>query len=238
MHFKIIAFILDRMKENNIHQEAILALHYLPNLDYFASILYFDKIIIDTYEHYEKQSYRNRTEILTTQGKMSLTVPVVKQSGKQVMQEVQIDYTQKWARHHWRSICTAYGKAPFFEHYAHYFEPFFHQNFDSLTQLNWQILTLCLNILSISKQITLSDHYIKESTQKQQIDLRTYLHPKNNTQNQRLFGIPSYIQVFGKPFVANLSILDLIFCEGPNAKQLLKQSIIKNNYSPKVSFLV
>ncbi len=226
------------MKENSVNQEAILALHYLPNLDYFASILYFDKITIDVYEHYEKQSYRNRTEILTTQGSMNLTVPVIKPNGKQAMKEVQIDYTQKWTRHHWRSICTAYGKAPFFEYYAHHFEPFFHQDFDTLLQLNWQILTLCLNMLGISKQILLSEHYIDENLTNEQIDLRKYLHPKYNTQNQRLFGIPSYTQVFGKPFVANLSILDLIFCEGPNAKQLLKQSIIKNNYSPKISFLV
>ncbi len=226
------------MKENNTHQEVILALHYLPNLDYFASILYFDEILIDVYEHYEKQSYRNRTEILNAQGKISLTVPVIKSRTKQTMKEVQIDHAQKWARRHWRSICTAYGKAPFFEYYANYFESFFNQIFDSLAKLNWQILTLCLDILDISKQITLSEHYIQENTKNQQLDLRAYLHPKHNAQNQRLFGTPSYIQVFGKPFVANLSILDLIFCEGPNAKQLLKQSIIKNKNIPKTSFLV
>jgi hypothetical protein len=216
------------MNTEKVSKEAILDLQYLPNLSYIACLLYFDVIHIDLYEHYEKQSYRNRCEILTTHGKMSLTIPVVKSQGKQIMKEVEIDHQQKWLRHHWRSIYSAYGKAPFFEFYVIYFEPFFQKEYTHLAEFNLELLTLCLKLLGLSKQIVLSTNYINKPSNERFWDLRSEIHPKRLIEEKRLFGIPAYQQVFGKRFVANLSILDLIFCEGPNAKQLLKESLVIN----------
>ncbi len=221
-----------------IHKEIVLDLQYLPNITYFCYLLYYDTIHIDLYEYYQKQSYRNRCEILTTHGKMGLSIPVIKPQGKQTMKSIEIDHSQKWMRHHWRSICAAYGKAPFFEYYADYFKPFFEQPVTHLAQLNLNLLTLCLKLVGISKQINISDNYIEEPQRDSHLlDLRGKIHPKTTMKEKGLFGTLNYQQVFGKSFVADLSILDILFCEGPNTKHLLKESVIQNKHNLKVHLL-
>lgn len=226
------------MDNKPIHQEVILDLQYLPNTNYFICLLYFDTIHIDIHEYYEKQSYRNRCEILTTHGKMGLSIPIIKPPGKQIMKNIEIDHSQKWMRHHWRSICAAYGKAPFFEYYADYFKPFFESPMTHLAQFNLELLTLCLKLIGISKQISVSNNYIeKPQGNTDLLDLRAKIHPKKALKEKRLFDTLTYQQVFGKSFVADLSILDIIFCEGPNTKQLLKKTITQNKNDLKSSFL-
>ncbi len=213
-----------RKSENAGGEKAcILSLPYLPNLEYLICLLNWEKSYIDIHEHYEKQSYRNRAEILTADGVQTLSVPVQKISGKkEKMNEVRIDHRQKWMRTHWRAICSAYGKSPFFEHYIDSFKPFFSKEYRYLWQFNLDILTICLRILNIKPHWELSRAYMENKTDYE--DLRSTLHPKKRSDRQRRFVIPTYTQVFGKGFVANLSVIDLIFCEGPNASYFLKKA--------------
>ncbi|NJL12319.1 MAG: WbqC family protein [Microscillaceae bacterium] len=204
---------------------AILDLYYLPCLEYWAAFFAFEQVLIDVGAYFEKQTYRNRCLILTAQGVMSLSVPVCKITGKQALKEVRIDYRQRWSRHHWRSFQAAYGKAPFFEYYQDDFRAVFEQEVELLWQLNWKLLTICRDILQVPAQVEVSEKYLEFSSENHFEDLRGAFSPQDFGDKSRRFGTPEYIQVFGKRFVGNLCILDLIFCEGPNAGNLIRQSL-------------
>ena len=200
----------------------IVSLHYLPNIEYFTFLTKAPRIYIDIHEHYEKQSYRNRCRILSANKVQDLSVPILKTSKKQLMKDVQIDFSHKWINNHWRAICSAYGKAPFFEYYIDYFERILTNPQKYLLDLNLELLTICLKVLGLEKKHQLSQAYLTGS--EGYIDLRNQLHPKKKSEFDRRFDIPSYNQVFGKGFVQNLSIIDLLFCEGPNASLILNQA--------------
>ena len=205
----------------------ILSLHYLPNIEYFAFLSKAPKIYIDIFEHYEKQTYRNRCSILSANKVQDLSIPILKANKKQLLKDVQIDYSHKWKNNHWRAICSAYGKAPFFEYYIDYFERVFAQSQKYLLDLNIELLTICLDVLGLEKKYQLSQAYL--TAPKECLDLRNQLHPKKNSEFDRRFDIPGYNQVFGKGFVQNLSIIDLLFCEGPNASFILSQAKSKSH---------
>ena len=107
----------------------LIELHHLPCLDYWKTILEAHnlgkEVILEANENFNKQSYRNRTYILGANGKLALTVPVQKGSQKTLITEVKIDYSADWNRQHWQSIKSAYGKSPFFIHYADFLEPIY-----------------------------------------------------------------------------------------------------------------
>src|SRR5690606_30373631 len=107
------------------HMPALLSLHYLPCIEYFACFIKYDKIYLEACESYTKQSYRNRCRIKTSQRIDTLSVPVCKADRHTNIQDVRIDYSQGWVKDHWKGIQTAYGKSPFFEHYADLFSHIF-----------------------------------------------------------------------------------------------------------------
>ncbi|NJO02925.1 MAG: WbqC family protein [Bacteroidia bacterium] len=120
-------------------------------------------------------------------------------------------------------------KRLFFEYYADDFRMIYEQNKSFLWDINLSFLECCLNLLDESPKYKLSDKYVDLSDSPEYLNLRSSIHPKKKSDLNGLFDIPSYQQVFGKAFVSNLSIIDLIFCEGPNANFVLKQSL---NISP------
>jgi hypothetical protein len=93
---------------------ALIDLHYLPSVAYFAALHGTEKIILEKKEHFEKQSFRNRCHILTAQGVERLVIPLTSKSGKVLITDVRIDYTQKWLNNHWRTLESAYRSSPFF----------------------------------------------------------------------------------------------------------------------------
>jgi hypothetical protein len=97
---------------------ALIEAHYLPSIAYFTAILPAHEILLERCEYFEKQTYRNRCRIKTTNGVVQLTVPTTSKHGKVVISDVRLDYTQKWLNNHWRPVQSAYGKAPIFEHYT------------------------------------------------------------------------------------------------------------------------
>lgn len=207
-------------------KKVLVELQYLPTLEFFACIHHFDEIVIEAQEQFIKQSFRNRTHILTANGLTSLTIPVLRGNSKVPIREIEIDHSQKWANDHWRGIQSAYGKAPFFEFYAEDFRGVYDRNEKYLFDFNWQLLTLCLKYLQIDKNVELTKTYGKH-LEGSIIDGRSVIHPKTDFNQNGYYKPVDYIQLFGNKFVPNMSVVDLLFCEGPNASNIIAQSVAK-----------
>lgn len=200
----------------------ILSSAYFPPIQYFANILNCEEVIIEKHENFTKQSYRNRCEILSANGKQTLSVPILKVSGKkQKITDVKIDYKNDWQSIHLKSLKASYLSSPFFEFYIDSLLPFFKKKYTFLFDFNYEILNTLLNEIQIEKKIGFSKKYIAiyDFT-----DLRNSIHPKNKFYVKLNFETVNYEQVFSRKhgFVNNLSILDLLFNEGPNSENILR----------------
>lgn len=191
---------------------AVLSLQYLPNIFWMRHFLS-GNAIIDIHENYIKQTYRNRTTILSANGPLALTIPVQKTAHKMTINELKPDNTIHWQRQHWQSIKSAYGSAPYFIHYADAFEKLYTTNSNSLLQFEIDLLKLCIKYLKVDVQVNLSDNYI--DCLSNDIDLRQHITPKV-VPNE--FFKP-YLQIFAEKFEfePNLSIIDLLFNQGPRS---------------------
>jgi WbqC-like protein family len=200
----------------------LIDLHYLPSLEYFCAIHSFEELILEKHEHFVKQSFRNRCYINTSQGRQMLIVPVTEKHGKVSVQEIKIDYQQKWKNNHWRAIESAYRKAPYFEFYSDELRGILDKNHELLFHLNKDLLSFCLK--SVGVKATLSETVSFEKEINEIFDLRSQITPKIPYTNRSFYHPKPYQQVFGNAFVENLSLLDLLFCEGPNSLRFIKTS--------------
>lgn len=198
----------------------ILGSVYAGNIDYYSAILSGHKIIIDGFENFNKQSFRNRCEIAGANGRLNLIVPV-KRKGKSIVKDIRIDNEQGWRKLHWKSIESAYRSSPYFEYFEHEFYPLYmEKKFDFLLDLNNQIHHSIVSCLKMELSLKYSSSYVEISND--DIDLRNAIHPKKNT--SEFYKKPSYFQVFQDRMdhLPNLSVLDLLFNEGPMFTELLK----------------
>jgi hypothetical protein len=197
-------------------RSVLIELHYLPSIAYFNTLYKVDKIILERQENFIKQSYRNRCHINSAQGLTVLTVPLTDKHGKVLITDIRIDYNQKWLNNHWRTIQSAYGNAPFFEHYSSDLHDILFKRFDFLYDLNYNLLSMCLKWLKWEKSLAETETFNKAP--EGILDLRNVINCKKEEKN--LNAIP-YTQVFGNKFVSNLSIIDLVFCTGPQASSII-----------------
>jgi len=204
--------------------QLLLDLQYLPNTTYFSLLAKADNVLIEQHEHFVKQTYRNRTHILTPNGVDVLSIPLIGSQKKIKIDKIEIDHSQKWANRHWRAIKSAYGKAPFFEYYADYIKAEIYQTHNTLFALNFKLLTLCLKFLQIDTPLKFTSEY-KHGTKKRILDLRSSIHPKKLFAASIKIEYIPYQQVFGNSFVQELCILDLLFSEGPNAGSIIRKQI-------------
>ncbi|MFI3303686.1 MAG: WbqC family protein [Rikenellaceae bacterium] len=201
----------------------ILPSSYLPSISYISQIVANKgECQIDLGEHYIKRSARNRARIMTAQGVMELTIPVKNANRpRQPMQTMQIDNSKRWQHQHWMAILSAYKSSPYFDHFAPYFEPLYRREFSLLVEFNDALLQVVFKLMRVGAEShpTASTSYITATPE--DLDLR----PKGAL-SQLQFEPVEYIQVFCDrlPFAADLSILDLLFCEGPNALDFLGAS--------------
>ncbi|MCG8385716.1 MAG: WbqC family protein [Cytophagales bacterium] len=209
-------------------KKTILAdLHYLPSIEYFCLLDSYETIILENHEHFIKQTYRNRCHILGPNGRLTLSVPVIGGRKKIAMKDLRIDHDQKWSNNHWRAIQSAYGKSPFYEFFRDDFRAIFQKKEKFLVDLNCELLTLCLDLLGLKKKLIFSEKYENDPKRSNISDFRSVIHPKISFE-QRVFYRPvPYPQVFGKDFVPNLSIIDLLMCEGPNSLAIVRKSTRK-----------
>lgn len=202
-------------------KKILLSTAYLATVEYYGCIVKANELIIEQQEHYIKQTYRNRCLIATTNEVQSLTIPVIKVNGNHTkIKDIQITYAEKWQMVHWRAIVSAYSHSPYFLYYKDILEPFYFKKFKFLFDFNLQLLHEILNILKIDKKISLTNSF-ESNPLDESIDLRNSFLPK--TKSSKNF--PSYIQVFSEKFefLPNLSIIDLLFNEGPQSKEYLER---------------
>ena len=204
----------------------LIELHYLPSISYFSLLQGHSVLIVEKFEHYEKQSYRNRCYIKTSQGVETLIVPLTSKHGKTIIKDVRIDHGQKWLNNHWRAIQSAYGNAPFFEYYSHDLHSVLFTRHHFLYDLNFSLLTMCLGWLKHNIPVTETSVYEKEPGS-ELTDHRSVLNPKKADSCNRFYKSVEYPQVFGSKFVHNLSIIDLVFCEGPGSLSVVRASAVK-----------
>jgi len=202
---------------------ALIELHFLPSLEYFCAIQKFDQVVLEKHEHYVKQGYRNRCYINTSQGVGLLTVPLTEKHGKVFVKDVRIDYSTKWQNIHWRTLQSAYKNAPFFEHYEEELHRQISKDHQFLFDLNLSLLSFCLKSLKWDLKLSESVSYEK-SCDPFIKDLRSAIQAKKPYSERSYYKPAPYHQVFGNMFVPNLSLIDLLFCEGPNAGRLIKAS--------------
>jgi len=192
---------------------------YFPSISYMARFLQEDAPVIEIWETYHKQTYRNRCRVMTANGVESLSVPVVKVNGNHTMtKDVAISTIEPWQHIHSRCLESAYKASPYFDHYYDYLRPVFEGHFDRLIDLNDAALRAVLKMLKTKKEIAHTTDYVREAEN----DLREAFSPKKAV-DASLF--PTYYQVFSEkfPFAPDLSVLDLIFNEGPEAVEYLKE---------------
>lgn len=210
-----------------LKESALIETQYFPPIQTISKCLLYSSITIEQYENYRKGTYRNRTHIASANGLLRLSIPLKKgKNQRQPIREVRISYEEAWQNRHWTAICSAYGNAPFFDYYSDYFKPFFKNRFEFLFDFNLAIFEKILSVLQIETTLQFSDTFLLE-TNDQLKDLRNVVHPRLVIMDE-YFQIENYSQVFQEKtgFLPNLSVLDLIFCKGPEAIISLENSMI------------
>ena len=196
-----------------------LDLCYLPPVQYMAHWAHSGRVVLDTRSPYLKGTYRNRTQLVTAAGPLFLSVPLLSGKYLQAYDEVRIAYHEPWQKIHWRSIHDAYRKSPYFEHYADALEPYYRQPVDKLVDWNMGLMSMLLTWLQLEPW---ADDLEAEQ------DLRAMLgrKPERNIPDPHFKPRP-YVQVFQDRlgFIPNASVLDLLFCTGPEAPFLLRDSL-------------
>jgi hypothetical protein len=202
---------------------SLIELQYLPPIAYFSALQRSSEILIERHEHYVKQSYRNRCYINTVHGVVPLIVPLTAKHGKVLITDVRIDYGQKWLNNHWRTIRSAYGNAAFFEYYSDDLERVLFRKHIYLYDLNLELLSMCLKWLKRQVELKETLSYAKIPSMPVH-DLRSVINPKKTEHLSRFYQPAPYKQVFGNAFAENLSLIDLIFCAGPEAAGIVELS--------------
>ena len=191
---------------------------YIPNVATLAVLAKQECVNIQTQAFYQKQTYRNRTQIAGANGVLNLSIPIEKgiKGTRLVDQDVMISYDEMWQNNHWKSFVSAYQSSPFFEFYQDEFEAVFFKKQKKLLDFNMDILQLIMDWLELDTQIKIStEQPLYNPTGEALISAKkaTSLH------------LPKYIQVFESKlgFISNLNALDLICCLGPESPSYLKK---------------
>lgn len=195
----------------------ILSTAYLPPIDYFRVIKENPGWQLEQHENYIKQSYRNRCHIYSANGLLPLQIPVSRKEGSSApVRRISIDNSENWQVKHWRAIVSAYNSTPFFEYYKEDFIPFYFERYDSLFDFNTSLLKLLLELTGLDQNILLTGSF---SNYESDSDYRTFIHPKKRSPVPENKEKGRYHQVFAHKygFIPNLSLIDLLFNEGPDS---------------------
>jgi hypothetical protein len=182
---------------------------YAGNLMYYSLIANSNQIILDVYENFKKQSYRNRCVIASPNGPLKLIIPIIR-SSKNIVKDVKIDNTQNWKNIHWKSLESSYRSSPYFEFYEdEFYSLYFKNKNDFLFEFNNNINLAVLKCLGIETEIIISSSYVDKDSEIE--DFRNLILP-NSKYLEKIKEI-KYNQVFQEKqlFLPNLSVLDLLF---------------------------
>ena len=197
---------------------AILPVAYLPPINHFAAMLAHTDLRWDIYEHYHKQFYYNRCVIYGPNGEQKLTIPIHKRFEKTPLKDIIISYEMPWQKIHWRSFEAAYRRSPYFEYYEQEMHPlYFEYQPQLLVEWNMRLLETVCRLMETEIKPAFTTEYIKAYSDAS--DYRNLVSPLEAVSTSEI----KYHQVFEERhgFLPNLSIIDLLFCEGPHAKSVI-----------------
>ncbi|HET8837624.1 MAG TPA: WbqC family protein [Flavobacteriaceae bacterium] len=196
---------------------------YFGPIDQFSAMAHAEEVLFENEDNYQKQTYRNRQYVYGANGKLLLNIPV-KHNSKKVgnsdhrkYKDVQIENSFHWQRDHWRSLQTAYRTSPFFEYYEDDLVSLYEKPVTYLLDFNYRCLEVISSLLSLDFNYSKTEKFSENP--ENCIDLRKLIIAKRqNARDQK-----RYQQVFADKhgFLKNLSILDLLFNEGPQATDYL-----------------
>ncbi len=212
---------------------ALLQTTYFGPVQWYQKLHRYEHTLIEQYDSYQKQTFRNRCIIATANGLQALTVPVdthpvlgasAAESTKCLLKDVRISDHNQWRRIHWNALQSAYSESPFFEYYADDIRPFFEQKYDFLVDFNEAIRQKMCDLIDIHPSVEYTQEFLPlqevSSTTHHPIihDFRNVISAKH-PQPDADFEVKRYWQVFQHKhgFLPNLSILDLLFCMGPES---------------------
>ncbi len=211
---------LSKKKEEKRLMKQVLCPAYLPNIKYCLWLLSQKKVYFSETTTYQKQSFRNRTEIYGANGKLKLTIPIkhTHYGSKTLEKEVLISYDQNWQIQHWKSLCYSYRSSPYFEFYETSLAPFYEKKTPYLFYFNLKLLENLMSIIGnpLSYEIVSSNISNQER-------MDNLISTKINSETM----FDTYTQVFDckHGFISNLSILDVLFNLGPNTLSYLKNNL-------------
>ena len=210
---------------------------YFPPVEYFAKIaegftlspeeVKPSVIYIEACEHYQKQSYRNRCRFYAGDGVQNLSFPIVHEEGTYSLPitEIRIDWSTPWMVRTQRAIVSAYESSAYFDYYKDDLFSILDSHPGTLFEMNMRLLRFFLDKTGIRAEIRLTEEFTPPGSGIYGEDLREVIHPKrSNTILEDLALKKPYFQVFSRKhgFISNLSIMDLLFNEGPDSILYLK----------------
>ncbi|MBC9796062.1 WbqC family protein [Sinomicrobium sp. FJxs] len=203
-----------------MEQKILIHPTYFPSVMHFVAMVS-HPVIMEAEDNFQKQTYRNRMYVYGPGGKQLLTIPVkhTKTEGHQKYKDIRIEHNFHWRKQHWKTLQTAYRTSPFFEFYEDDLGPLYEKKHNFLMDLNLDTIQFIFDILQINPEFGKTRAYEKEVSEF--ADCRFMV----NAKEEPYFALEPYTQVFGDKhgFIANLSILDLLFNEGPNTLGYLER---------------
>lgn len=203
---------------------------YFPSIEQMAAIAQAEKVVFEVEDNYQKQTYRNRAYVAHSNGELLLNIPIKhdKTGNRQKMKNVMVENDFPWQELHWKSLQSAYRTSPFFEYFEDDLVLLFTEVVGSLMEHNLKITEVLFELIGIEIEISKTSSYeISPEIQ----DLRFLINAKRKSN----FQPEEYTQVHGAnhPFLPNLSVLDLLFNEGPNTLTYLEASLLPFGHLPK-----
>lgn len=191
-------------------------------------------IYIEACENYQKQSYRNRCRFYGADGVQTLSFPIIHEGGthKQPISEIKVDYRKPWIQQHQKAIVSAYRTSAYFEYYQDELFEIMNSRPERLFDLNLAIIRFFIEKTGIAVDLRKTDDFFRDGNiileDGKTIaceDLRDSIHPKKADTILKNLGLEKpYFQVFAQKhgFISDLSIMDLLFNEGPDSILYLK----------------
>jgi hypothetical protein len=213
----------------------LFSVAYFPPVEYFAAIARDfaiaanpSLVYIEGSENYQKQSYRNRCRFYAADGVQTLSVPVVHENGTYQLpiREIKIDYSTPWLIRTQRAIVSAYETSAYFDYYKDDLFSIMDSHPERLFDLDMALIHFFLDKTGILADIRITDDFAPAGSDKYGLDLREAIHPKRSNNILKTLKLEKpYFQVFAQKygFIPNLSIMDLLFNEGPESIIYLKK---------------